>query len=51
MWLGLIIGFTVGLIVGFRLGIDYQFYRFMSDPGIRFAIEMGRRMKENNNGH
>lgn len=36
----------IGLAIGFKLGMDCQFNRIMNDPGIRFAIEMGRRMKE-----
>jgi len=47
MVLGVILLVTLGVsfVVGFTLGIDYEFRRISSDPAVKVAIEMGRRMK------
>jgi uncharacterized membrane protein YqgA involved in biofilm formation len=41
----LLLALVVGFVIGFKLGIDYGFKRISADPAVRFAIEMGRRMK------
>ena len=45
----LLAGFVLAMVicfwVGVSVGIDYEFKRISTDPAVRFAIEMGRKMK------